>query len=365
MADLEKQHSQNMSLTPNDDFLDWNDYDEEYEEEDNKNEIQNEQSNTESKPIHKKESSELEDDTYNDTYSRSKTNRDYTYSGNYKKNYPPYYTNKNSFGSKKFSKQSKPFNKGYDNNNYYHRNQYYKRKPTNDIYNNNNKDYYKYNKEHNYESKKSYKTVEKEYDYDNMNDYERKSEKKNYGDKYYGKKNYNNYNNNRFKNDYNFRNTLSYSTREFNDDDKKTNNNNKNNKFKSEYKYNNKEEDVKEKTEENISKPTFYNSKINNNTQEQPIIQQKYIKTEDFIQIENLVNNINKIVKDTYINLKNKMNNNIEEQYGSLNINAKTYVPKKKKLQESNINNMNNNFNYEQNIMNNNMPSQNYMQQYY
>ena len=56
------------------------------------------------------------------------------------------------------------------------------------------------------------------------------------------------------------------------------------------------------------------------------------------------------------------MNNNIEEQYGSLNINAKTYVPKKKKLQE---NNMNNNFNYEQNIMNNNMPSQNYMQQYY
>ena len=25
------------------------------------------------------------------------------------------------------------------------------------------------------------------------------------------------------------------------------------------------------------------------------------------------------------------MNNNLEEQYGSLNINAKTYVPKKKK----------------------------------
>ena len=70
-------------------------------------------------------------------------------------------------------------------------------------------------------------------------------------------------------------------------------------------------------------------------------------------------------MKDTYINLKNKVNNNIEEQYGSLNINAKTYVPKKKKLQENNINNMNNNFNYEQNIMNNNMPSQNYMQQYY
>ena len=49
MADLEKQHSQNMSSTPNDDFLDWNDYDEEYEEEDIKNEFPNEQQNTESK----------------------------------------------------------------------------------------------------------------------------------------------------------------------------------------------------------------------------------------------------------------------------------------------------------------------------
>ena len=47
MADLEKQHSQNMSSTPNDDFLDWNDYDEEYEEEDIKNEFPNEQQNIE------------------------------------------------------------------------------------------------------------------------------------------------------------------------------------------------------------------------------------------------------------------------------------------------------------------------------
>ena len=87
---------------------------------------------------------------------------------------------------------------------------------------------------------------------------------------------------------------------------------------------------------------------------------QKFIKTEDFIQIENLVNNINKIVKDTYINIKNKMNNNIEEQYGSLNINAETYIPKKRKF-----NSMNNNINYESNAINNNTPSQNYMSQYY
>ena len=323
----ENKHSQNMSSTPNDEFLDWNDYDEEYEEEDNKNEFQNEQSNTESKSIQKKDSSEYEDDTYSDTYSRRKTNKDYTYSGStYKKSYPSYYGNRNSFANKKYNKQSKPFNKGYDSS-YYHRGTYYNRKPPNDIYNN-NKEYYKYNKEHNYESKKDYKAIDKDSDYDKLNDYDRKSEKKSYGDKYYGKKNYNNYNS-RFKNDYNFRNTLSYITREFNDDNKKINN--KNNKFKSEFKYN--KDEYEKEEEENISKPTFYNSKINNNAnlQEVPTNEPKYIKIEDFIQIENLVNNINKIVRDTYINLKSKMNNNLEEQYGSLNINAKTYVPKKKK----------------------------------
>ena len=45
MADnLEKKPSQNLS-TPNDDFLDWNDYDEEYEEEDNKVDLQIESQN--------------------------------------------------------------------------------------------------------------------------------------------------------------------------------------------------------------------------------------------------------------------------------------------------------------------------------
>lgn len=322
MADNnENKNSQNISSTPNDEFLDWNDYDEEYEEEDNKNELENEQLKIESKFLHKKDSSEYQDDTY----SGSKMSKDHTYpNSNYKKSYPSYYNNRSSFGSKKFNKQSKAFNKGYDSNNYYHRNTYYKRKPINDIYN--NKEYYKYNKENYNEAKNDYKTVEKEYD--KFNDYDRKSEKKSYGDKYYGKKNYNNYNS-RFKNDYNFRNTLSYITREFNDDNKKTNN--KNNKFKSECKYN--KDEYEKEEEENISKPTFYNSKINNNSnlQEVPTNEPKYIKIEDFIQIENLVNNINKIVRDTYINLKSKMNNNLEEQYGSLNINAKTYVPKKKK----------------------------------
>lgn len=77
---LEKKSSQNLS-SQNDDFLDWNDYDEEYEEDD-KNDFQNEPSNTETKTTNQKDSDEMEEDIYSDTYSRSKTNRDYTYSSN-------------------------------------------------------------------------------------------------------------------------------------------------------------------------------------------------------------------------------------------------------------------------------------------
>ena len=73
MADLEKKNSQTLSNT-NDDFLDWNEYDEEYEEDD-KIEIQNETTNTESKTTNQKDSEEIEDDGYNSRYSRSKTNK--------------------------------------------------------------------------------------------------------------------------------------------------------------------------------------------------------------------------------------------------------------------------------------------------
>ena len=364
---IEKKPSQNLS-NPGEDFLDWNDYDEEYEEEDNKGDFKNENQNQEDGSYHKKDSSEYEEDTYNDSFNPSKTNKDYSYSNNnFKKSYQSSY-HRGSFGGKKFKKQSKPFNKGYDNNyNYnFHRNTFYGKKRINsDIYNN-NKDYYKY-KDHNYEQNKEYKTVEKMYEYNNQDNYDKKS------DKYFGKKfGYNSkYKNN---NDYNYRNTLSYSTRGFFDDDKKVNS--KNSKYKNEYKHNGKEEELNEKSEEeNISKPLFYNSKINNNKIEEtpvaPVNQQKYIKTEDFIQIENLVNNINKIVRDTYINLKSKMN--IDEQYGMLNIHAKSYVPKRKILRENNMinNNINNNINYGQNdanygpnIVNNNISNQNYISEY-
>jgi hypothetical protein len=119
----------------------------------------------------------------------------------------------------------------------------------------------------------------------------------------------------------------------------------------------------KRKEEEKLTKPRFYNSKINTNNnninnninkiEEAPIDKIKYIKIEDFIQIENLVDNINIIVRDTYKNLKSMLNNKIEEEYGSLNINAETYVPKNKLLRNKMLNN-NNNYNYGPNYINNN-----------
>ena len=66
-----------------------------------------------------------------------------------------------------------------------------------------------------------------------------------------------------------------------------------------------------------------------------------------------MVDNINIIVKDTYKNLKSMLNNKIEEEYGSLNINAETYVPKNKLLRNKMLNN-NNNYNYGPNYINNN-----------
>lgn len=356
---LEKKSSQNLS-SQNDDFLNWSDYDEEYEEDD-KNEFQNEPPSAETEPTNQKDSDEMKEDIYSETYNRSKTNRDYAYQYNtYRgKNYNQYY-GRGGFNNKRYNKQARPFNKGYDNN--YHRGpNYYKNKHNNDIYSN-YKDHTKYNKDYNYDYKNEYKTVEKEYDFDNNKSDYKKNDRRSFADRTYAKKD-SNYHNSRYKNDYNVnKKAISYSTREFIDDDKKFNN--KNNYYNSKQKYRDfgQEEEVKEKTEEVISKPQFYNSKIGNNKNAQEVQnQRKYIKIADFIQIENMINNINKIVKDTYSNLKDKPNKNIEEQYGSLNINAQTYIPKKKILNDNNI--TNNNINYGPAvpaILNNNMPQQNY-----
>ena len=356
---LEKKDSSNQEV-----FLDWKEYDDDEEEEEDKNE--NSQQN-EQESYSKKHSENLDENNYDDNYNdnnyyKSKGSKDYSYSsGTYKKNYS--YYNK-GYGYKKYGK--KPYNKGYDNgydkgydkgydNNYYNSNTYYK-KWQNDNYGYNNS--YKYKDKDNYYEPK--KMIEKELDYDNKTednkkynddiviDFDKKIDKKTFTsgntNKFYNKnKNYGY--NSRFN-----KNNLGYSTREFNDDKKRDNKNTKFRRFKE-------EELGDKKEEEDIKKPLFYNSKIQG-IQETP----HYIKLEDYIKFDHLKEDINAMVKETYLTLKSKINKNLEEQYGSLNINAKTYIPKKKMLLENNNNNMmQNNINYGQNYVNNNIFPHNMM----
>ena len=326
-------------------LLDWKEYDDDEEEEEDKNENASE---TEKGTYSKKQSETHEDSNYTEPYysKNSRSNKDYSYSGSgYSKNYTPYYSKK-SYGYKKYGRP-KPYNKGYDNgydNNYYGSSTHYKKWNYNDDYYNKYKDKGGY-----YEPKKM---IEKELEYDTKpeNDDDKDKDDNNNDDnndnneitidfnKKLDKRNFNNnkyYNNKKYG--YNSRynkNTVSYNTREFNEEKKAENKNNKFRRFK--------EEEVGEKNEEeDIKKPLFYNSKIQRN-QEMPNV----VKIEDFIKFENLKEDINNIVKETYLDLKAKISKDLEEQYGSLNINAKTYIPKKKMLGE--------NYNYGQNFVNNN-----------
>ena len=323
--------------------FDWKDYDDDEDEEEDKNEISQEKDKD---SYSKKQSENQEESSYNNLYYSKKGTKDYSYSNNtygHKKNYS-YYNNK-GYGHKKFGKVSKPFNKGYDNgyeksydNNYYNSNTYYKK------WQNSESSYYnKYKDRDNYYDHK--KMIEKELDYDNKQDEDKKDEKKDESEnneitidfnKKIDRKNFtsgNNkyYNSNKkygFNRQYN-KNNSGFGNREYPDDKKSENKNNRFRRFK--------EEEVTDKNEEeDIKKPLFYNSKIQGT--------QDFIKIEEFINVENLKEDINQIVKDTYLELKAEINKDLEEQYGSLNINAKTYIPKKKILGN----------NYGQNFINNN-----------
>ena len=335
--------------------LDWKEYDDDEDEEEDKNEISQEKDKD---AYSKKPSESHEESSYNNSYYSKRGTKDYSYSSNtygHKKNYS-YYSSK-GYGYKKYGKGSKVFNKGYDNgydksydNNYYNSNTHYKK------WQNNDSSYYnKYKDRDNYYEHK--KMIEKELEYDNKKEEEdKKEEKKEENEnnennenneitidfnKKIDRKNFtsgNNkyYNSNKkygFNRQYN-KNNSGFNSREYNDDKKSENKSNRFRRFK--------EEELPDKKEEDIKKPLFYNSKIPG-TQDIPV-QNQFIKIEDFINVENLKEDINQIVKDTYLELKAEINKDLEEQYGSLNINAKTYVPKKKIL----------NNNYGQNFINNN-----------
>ena len=49
-----------------------------------------------------------------------------------------------------------------------------------------------------------------------------------------------------------------------------------------------------------------------------------------FQKKKNIDDNIKEIIKETLIIFRSDIQKNLEEEYGTLNINAKNYVPKKK-----------------------------------
>lgn len=173
--------------------------------------------------------------------------------------------------------------------------------------------------------------------------YNNEKYKNRYGSFKNGRRGRNNYIN---KNDYfvdkkhKKENEINYNTREFKDNDgrKKFSNSVR------EISYN------KSCEEFNIEKPTFYNSKlqIENNQNKKiisntpqiaipPIIKPQFLYIQDFLIIETLEMNIKTIRDNIFKLLKSEMDiktTNLEQEYGSLNIKAQVYEPKNRRIKE-------------------------------
>ena len=298
---MEKKYDQEenkdfTNIVPSsEEMVDWNDYDDEdFEEEENPQDTPSTEPPKSSNDIEQLEPS------YKDKYSRTGIyNKKPSFRGsNYNsKNYPT---------KKYFKNKPKNFRGGYDSHyQYHHTDTNYSKKRFNDTY----RDKYKYFKD--FEDKDNF-SFSKNRNFIEKNQYSKKYPNSNYQyraktkNPYYDNKDYE-----RVKNS-----TMSYSTREFVEEEDR---NSKNKSVE-------KEED--EEKEENIAKPLFYNSKKDENK-----IERKHIMTDDFLETRNIDNNIKQIIRETLIAFRSEIKKNLEEEYGSLNINAKNYVPKKKFMQ--------------------------------
>ena len=164
---------------------------------------------------------------------------------------------------------------------------------------------------------------------------------------------------NNSKRDFDFFEKSNYQKKNLNKD---KNYNNKNNYFSEKYK---KRENLKElkdikdekESEKNkgveegeleLQKPIFYNSKKDNMQQEkkeetknnvQTAPKEKYLHINDFINLDNLDLNIKNIGNEIIKILKDKMENSLEKEYGSLNIKAEIYEPTKNRIRREILNN--------------------------
>ena len=103
-----------------------------------------------------------------------------------------------------------------------------------------------------------------------------------------------------------------------------------------------------EEGELELQKPIFYNSKKDNKQPERKeeaksniptLPKEKYLYINDFINLENLDLNIKNIGNEIIKILKEKMENSLEKEYGSLNIKAEIYEPTKNRIRREILNN--------------------------
>ena len=220
---------------------------------------------------------------------------------------------------------SPKYKKSYFNTNSYSYNQKFKK-----YYEYKNHNYRNYKDNNFYYSEKNYKDnnyYEKNYR-DNHNSYYEKPFKDNknlYHERNYHNKNKNYYNNNKENNNLVNKN-ISYKKGNYS--------------YKKEYKDNNKEYLKKHIFEENIEKPIFYNSKKNNNEEEIKVNNEEpkkknYILIKNIIKLENIKETILAKKNEQTQIVKEEIEKNLEKEYGSLNINANIYIPKRKLMMTS------------------------------
>ncbi len=220
---------------------------------------------------------------------------------------------------------SPKYKKSYFNTNSYSYNQKFKK-----YYEYKNHNYRNYKDNNYYYSEKNYKDnnyYEKNYR-DNHNSYYEKPYKENknlYHERNYHNKNKNYYNNNKENNNLVNKN-ISYKKGNYT--------------YKKEYKDNNKEYLKKHIFEENIEKPIFYNSKKINNEEEIKVNNEEpkkknYILIKNIIKLENIKETILAKKNEQTQIIKEEIEKNLEKEYGSLNINANIYIPKRKNMMTS------------------------------
>ena len=353
--------------------VNWDDYDEddEFETPENNNNNNNINNNTENSPKEEQPQEIIEDsldyssknsDYYsNRNYYHKSKNYDYSHynssyrGGHINKSYKNYNTNNNSG---RFPKNS------YNRGGYF--NAHTKYNPTlNPSFG--RKDFKKksfYKSSHNYPSYKNSGVTQKEFEIDDTDiQNDKKIPLKNdfteIDDDSYS---FNTIDISNSKRDFDFYEKNNYPRKNLN----KEKYNNKNNFFNDKYK---KRENLKEFKEEKdfkdigkeseknkvldeneleLQKPIFYNSKkdnlqqekkeeIKNNNPAPP--KEKYLHINDFINLDNLDNNIKSIGNEIIKILKDKMENSLEKEYGSLNIKAEIYEPTKNRIRREILNN--------------------------